>query len=141
MFLYARRCYVSHLSDEICIILSACLLREKLKKLQHHMSWHYTGCFKKNFTLSFSLISLSIDMLEGWYISHLKGGIHSSVWSTKTFLYNIREPRYKQNDMGYKMSRIWYNQQSDYLEIWYCQDLCIISLAMNILGGCDTSKL
>ena len=96
--------------------------------------------FKKNVTLSFSLISLAIDMLEGRYISHLKGGIHSSVWSTKTFLYNIREPRYKQNDMGYKMSRIWYNQQSDYLEIWYCQDLCIISLAMNILGGWDTSN-
>ena len=50
----------------------------------------------------FCLISLAISMLEGWNMIHLKGGIHSSVWSTKTFLYNIREPRYKQNNMGYQ---------------------------------------
>ena len=45
-------------------------------------------------------ISLAINMQVGWDICHLKGGIHSSVWSTKTFLYDIREPRYEQNNMG-----------------------------------------
>ena len=63
-----------------------------------------TGCFKKNFTLGISIISPAINMLEGWDISHLKGEIHSSVWSTKTFLNDIRELRYKQNNMEYKIS-------------------------------------
>ena len=34
-------------------------------------------------------------MLEGYGIFHLKGGIHSSVLSTKTFFYDIRNMRYK----------------------------------------------
>ena len=38
-------------------------------------------------------------------IIHWKGGIHSFVWSTKTFLYDIREPRYKQIKMGYQISK------------------------------------
>ena len=33
------------------------------------------------------------------------GGIPSFVWSTKTFLYDIREPRYKQIKMGYQNSK------------------------------------
>ena len=64
----------------------------------------YTGCVKKHFTLCISIISPAINMLEGWDISHLKGEIHSSVWSTKTFLNHIRELRYKQNNMEYKIS-------------------------------------
>ena len=44
---------------------------------------------------SFCLISLATNMLEGLDIIHWKGGIHSFVWSTKTFLYDILEPRYK----------------------------------------------
>ena len=44
---------------------------------------------------SFCLIAPSKNMLEGWDIIHLKGDTHSSVWSTETFLYNKREPRYK----------------------------------------------
>ena len=35
-------------------------------------------------------------MLEGWDIIHWKSEIHSFIWSTKTFMFNIREPRYKQ---------------------------------------------
>ena len=35
----------------------------------------------------------------------LKGGINSFVWSTKAFLYDIREPRYKQIKMGYQISK------------------------------------
>ena len=59
--------------------------------------------FKKNFTLGISIISPAINMLEGLDILHLKGEIHSSVWSTKIFLYDIREPRYNQNKIGYKI--------------------------------------
>ena len=56
---------------------------------------HDTGCFKKNFTLGISIIFPVINMLEGYGIFHLKGGIHSSVLSTKTFFYDIRNLRYK----------------------------------------------
>ena len=33
--------------------------------------------------------------------------IHSSIWSTKTFLYEIRELSYMQNNIGYQILRIW----------------------------------
>ena len=36
------------------------------------------------------------------YIFYLKGWIHTSVWSTKKFLYDIRKPRYKQIKAGYQ---------------------------------------
>ena len=52
---------------------------------------------------SFCLISLASNILKGWDILHLKGEIHSSVWSTKTFLYNIRALRYMQNIMWYQI--------------------------------------
>ena len=80
-------------------------------------------------------------MLDSWDISHLKGGICSSVWSTKTFLHDIREPRYKQNIMRYQISRIWNDEFIGHLEIWYHRDLFLILLAMNILVGGDTSFL
>ena len=50
----------------------------------------------------FCLISLTKNKLD---IIHWKGGIHSFVWSTKTFLYDIWEPRYKQIKMGYRISK------------------------------------
>ena len=37
------------------------------------------------------------------YIFHLKGEIHSFAWSTTKFLYDIREPRYKQIKIGYQI--------------------------------------
>ena len=54
---------------------------------------------------SFCLISLATNMLEAWDIIHWKGGIPSFVWSTKTFLYDIQEPRYKQIKIGYQISK------------------------------------
>ena len=45
--------------------------------------------------------------ISGCDISHLKGGIFSSVWSTKTFLCNIREPRYREIKIGYYTFRYW----------------------------------
>ena len=49
---------------------------------------------------SFCLISLATNMLEGWEIFHLKGGIHRSFWIVRLFLYDIRELRYKQNKIS-----------------------------------------
>ena len=60
---------------------------------------------QKKMRRSFCLISLAANMLEGWDIIHWKGGIHSFVWSTKTFLCDIWEPRYKQNKIGYQISK------------------------------------
>ena len=64
-----------------------------------------TGCPTKHYPLAFCLISLAINMLESLDIIHCKGGLQSFVWSTKTFLYDIREPRYKQIKMGYQISK------------------------------------
>ena len=46
----------------------------------------------------------------------LKGEIHSSVWSTKTFLHDIRELRYKQIKIGYQISKILDIGQSSVLK-------------------------
>ena len=60
--------------------------------------------------------------LQGWDIFHLKGGIHSSVWVTKIFLYDIREPSYKQKKMGYQVSNLLDIGQSCVLksDVQYC---------------------
>ena len=60
---------------------------------------------QKKMSRSFCLISPLTNLLEGWDIIHWKGGIQSFVWSTKTFLYDIWEPRYKQIEMGYQISK------------------------------------
>ena len=60
---------------------------------------------------SFCFISRATNMLEGWYIFQFKDGIHSFLWSTKTFLNDIRKARYKQNNIGYEISRIGNNEQ------------------------------
>ena len=56
---------------------------------------------QKKMRRSFCLIPLATNMLESWDLIHWKGGIHSFVWSKKTFLYHIWEPRNKQIKMGY----------------------------------------
>ena len=60
--------------------------------------------FQGNF-FGISIISPAINLLEGWDISHLKSENRSSVWSTKTFLNDIREVSYEQNNMEYKISK------------------------------------
>ena len=99
----------------------------------------FTGCPTKHDPHGFCLISLAKNLLECWDVIHWKGGIHSFVWSTKTFLYDIREPRYNQIKMGYQISKCLNIGQFYCLEIWYCCDLCIVSLAMIILEGWDIS--
>ena len=61
---------------------------------------------------SFCLISLTTNILEGWDIIHWKVGINGFVWSTKTFLYDIWAPRYKQIKMGYQISKYFNIGQS-----------------------------
>ena len=76
--------------------------------LRSGIALKHKGWNKKNLTKlapQICLISLTKNILEGWDIIHLKGEIHSFVWSTKTFLYDIREPRYKQIKMGYRISK------------------------------------
>ena len=99
------------------------------------------GVPKQNVPKIVWLISLAANLLDGWDISHLKGGICSSVWSTETFLHDIREPRYKQSNMGCQISRILNDESIGYLEIWYHWDLFLIFLAIPILLGGDTSFL
>ena len=81
---------------------------------------------------SFCLISLATNMLESWDIIHWKGGIHSFVWSTKNFLYQIWEPRYKQIKMGYQILENLYIGQSLCLEIW-CPTLIYLYFCSLIL--------
>ena len=66
--------------------------------------------------------SLATNMLESWDLYHSKGEIHSSVWSTKTFLYDIREPRKKKIKMGYHISKFLNIGQSSFLksDVPYC---------------------
>ena len=77
---------------------------------------------KLNMRLNFGLLFLATNILEGSDIINLKGGIHSSVWSTKTFFYDAREPRYKQIKMGYQISKISDIGQSNVLnsDVPYC---------------------
>ena len=66
-----------------------------------------------NLRNSVCLISLATNMIDSWDIIHMKNEIHSSVRSTKTFLYDIRELSYMQNNIGYQISRISNNEQSN----------------------------
>ena len=64
------------------------------------------GVEKKTWTFenhSDETVSSFSNMLGGWYIFYMKGGTHSSVLSTKTFLCDIRASRYKQTKMGYQI--------------------------------------
>ena len=83
---------------------------------------------------SFCVIFLATNMPEGCDIIHLKGEIHSSVWSTKTFLNIIREPKYKQIKMGYQISKVLYIGQSSSLksDVQYClAALCFTEMGLN----------
>ena len=60
-----------------------------------------TGCPKKNVPKIVWIICPAANMLDGWDFSHLRDGICSSVWSTKTYMCDIREPRYKEIKIVY----------------------------------------
>ena len=73
-------------------------------------------------TPQFCVIFLATNVPEGWEIIHLKGEVHCSVWSTKTFLYDIREPRYKEIKMGYQITKVLDIGQSSSLksDVQFC---------------------
>ena len=54
----------------------------------------------------FWLISPAVNILEASDIIHLKADINRYVSSTISFLSNIREVRYRQNDSGYQIIEI-----------------------------------
>ena len=74
------------------------------------------GWPKKNLT------KMATNVPEGWDIIHLKGEVHSSVWSTKTLLYDVREPRYKEIKMGYQITKVLDIGQSSSLksDVQFC---------------------
>ena len=67
-------------------------------------------------------IPLAANMLDGQNIFHFKGGNHSSFWSTKTFLCDIREQRYEQIKTGYQIAKNLYKVKSSVLkfDVPYC---------------------
>ena len=48
-----------------------------------------------------------MDILEGLEILYFKGDILKPVSCSNPFLYNITEPKNKQNKMGYENLRLW----------------------------------
>ena len=46
------------------------------------------------------------NTLEGWYLFYLKGGIHSSILSSKASVYYFRKLRYKQIKLGQGENRL-----------------------------------
>ena len=106
---------------------------------------HIKGVSLKTWPFHFLLFqhilfnSLATYMLESWDLYHSKGEIHSSVWSTKTFLYDIREPRKKKIKMGYHISKFLNIGQSSFLksDVPYCFNyiqapLCFIEMGLNL---------
>ena len=69
---------------------------------------------------------------------HLEGEVHSSVWSTKTFPYDKREPRYKQIKMGYQISKILDTGHSSVLksDVPYCFTYLSALLCFTELEAC-----
>ena len=65
---------------------------------------------------AYTYLGVDTNMLDALYAPHLRVGFHSFAWSTKTFLYNIMEQRYEQNNMGYQISRILDNDPSNIFE-------------------------
>ena len=98
--------------------------KETCSKMPPRVQRNFRLCKKTSLNLrrTFCFICLAENMLEGWDIIHLKGEIHSSIWSTKNFLYDKREPRYKQIKIRYQIKKILDSGQSSVLkfDVPYC---------------------
>ena len=77
---------------------------------------YYLQGVSKKMRRSVCLISPATSSLHSWDIFQMKGDIHSFVLSTSSLLYDIGEPRYKQNKTGYQILRIRYLSIFDNLE-------------------------
>ena len=104
-----------HLTFHICLIyhLVYVAYNKDGNNLIEGLKKTFTGCLNKKWDLFHDQYLHQIQHKSAGYIFYLKGGIHSSVWSTKAFLYHIMELRYKQNNMGNQISRILNNEQSN----------------------------
>ena len=54
---------------------------------------------------SISIITLAMNILGGWDQFNLKGDTLRRASSSSSFLYNIKELKYKQNKMGHQISK------------------------------------
>ena len=70
------------------------------------MNYNITGCPRKKFLLGFDLISLATSSEESWDIPKMKGDIHRGIFGASSFLWDIRELRYRQNKTWYQMIKI-----------------------------------
>ena len=60
----------------------------------------------KKMSRSVCLISLAKSSLESWDIFQMKGDIHRYVLSTISFLCDIKEQKFTQNNIGYQTIKI-----------------------------------
>ena len=97
-----------------------------------------TGCPEKCIQVCLNNISCYKNAKRLGHIL-FKGGIHGYVWSTKTFLSNIREPIYRKIKIGYQISKSLDIGQSSVLEsdIPHCFDyistsLCCSQINLNL---------
>ena len=74
-----------------------------LRLWSQHLNEKIQSVSKKKWDLFYDQYLHQITHKSAGKIFYLKGGIHSSVWSTKKILYDIREPRYNQIKMGYQI--------------------------------------
>ena len=81
-------------------------LRCKQNNMRNQISriWNNISFLKMWYHHNLCLISLVRNILEGWDVSHIKGDILRHVSSSNQFLYNTREPKYKQNNRGHQIS-------------------------------------
>ena len=75
----------------------------------------------------------SYDILDGWDVSHFKGYILRHVSSSNPFLNNIREPKYKQNNMGHQIIDLLLTWLPDIIQRCFCtQDKPMDSTKLNM---------
>ena len=66
----------------------------------------------------------------------MKGDIHSYVFSTNSFLYNIGDPRIRQNNTRYQIIKIVKYEWIQYLKIWYPVLFCLYLSSPNRTEDC-----
>ena len=94
------------------LLSSTTTTQKQQQQQQIHLSYYCPNFDQKKGDLFCDLYLRQIKPKSHEYIFYWKDGIHSSVCSTKIFLYHIREPKYKQNNMGYQISRITKYEES-----------------------------
>ena len=97
LWIFQRCAWYAWVIPKICLIYSCYIVEIFL-----WYAWNIQSVSKK-LDLFYDQYLHQITHKSAGKIFYLKGGIHSSVWSTKKILYDIREPRYNQIKMGYQI--------------------------------------